>query len=357
MKIVLRRGWVVMLLVTWGGWGWAGELSSALGPLPAVTAQPDNPPTPERLRLGKKLFFDNRISGNGRLNCSSCHLPEHGWTLPMAISLANDGFVERRNSPTLINVGYNRVLIWDGRAPSLEKQAVGSTKNPVHKGQDIEALVRTLRADDEMVALFKAAYDSAPNAEDYGKAIAVFQRHFLVTGDSPFDRYAKGDKQALSGAAQRGLELFQRKAGCVQCHHGPVFSDHAFHNIGLRRNPLFDQPAYREILRFDAKRMGLKEWETVDDDTGRYLVTHDPADRKKFKTPALRNIAQTAPYMHDGRYATLDEVIDHYDRGGDATPMQESGIRPLHLTAEEKSDLKAFLLALSGPLPALEALE
>ncbi len=121
MVILAPMGWIVVLTTVWSSQGIAGNTTNRLAPLPAVSANPDNPPTPERLRLGKKLFFDNRVSGNGRFNCSSCHLPEQGWTLPMAISLANDGFVERRNPPTLINVGHNRILIWDGRAPNLEK--------------------------------------------------------------------------------------------------------------------------------------------------------------------------------------------------------------------------------------------
>ncbi len=234
---------------------------------------------------------------------------------------------------------------------------MGSTKNPVHKAQDVDALMATLRADEKMVALFQAAYGSEPNVEDYGRAMAVFQRHFLVTDDSPYDLYAKGDRGALSTAARRGLDLFMGKAGCVQCHIPPLFTDHDFHSVGLQRNALFDQAEYREVLRFDAKRMGVEEWATIDDDPGRYLVTHDRADWKKFKTPALRNIEQTAPYMHDGRYATLEEVIAHYDRGGDATPEHDSRIRPLRLSAQEKADLQAFLLSLTGPLPALESLE
>ncbi len=323
----------------------------AIGPLPPVPENPDNRATPERIELGKRLFFDKRISANGRFNCSTCHLPESGWTLPSAFSIANDGFVERRNPPTLLNVGYNRALIWDGRAPSLEKQAVGSTKNPVHKGQDIAKLMATFRADPEITRLFRAAYGSEPNARDYGRAIAVFQRHTLITGESPFDRYMKGDKKALSDSAVRGMQLFQGKAGCIACHNGPNFTDSDFHNIGLKRNPAFDRPEYLEILRFDARRMGLKEWRTMDDDPGRYLVTHDPKDWKKFKTPTLRNLADTGPYMHDGRYETLEAVIEHYDRGGDRTRNQDPRIRPLHLSAAEKADLLAFLRSLRGALP------
>ncbi|MCI0504573.1 MAG: cytochrome-c peroxidase [Gammaproteobacteria bacterium] len=136
---------------------------TAIGPLPPVPVNPDNAPTAARMALGQTLFFDNRVSGNGNMNCSSCHLPDVGWTLPSAFSIANEGFVERRNPPTLINVGHNKALIWDGRAPNLEKQALGSTMNPVHKGQNIEKLMQVLNSDPAIVAMFQAAYNSKPN--------------------------------------------------------------------------------------------------------------------------------------------------------------------------------------------------
>ena len=335
--------------------GQAGGMSlpGGIGPLPPVTENPDNRYTPERAALGQTLFFDNRISKNGDMNCSTCHLPSQGWTMPTAFSLANEGFVERRNPPTLINVGYNKALIWDGRAPSLEKQAIGSTKNPVHKGQDIDKLMSVLNNDPKIVTMFEKAYGSKPNPGDYGRAIAVFQRHTLISGESDFDRYARGDEQALSASAIRGLTLFTGKAGCVACHNGPNFTDSDFHNIGLKRNARFDEPELDKILKFDAKRMGLSEWETMTDDPGRYLKTHDKADWKKFKTPTLRNIQETAPYMHDGRYATLEGVIEHYNRGGDQTANQNARIKPLGLSDGEQADLKAFLEGLQGPVPEM----
>lgn len=325
-----------------------------IGPLPPVPANPDNLPTAARMALGQALFFDNRISGTGNLNCSSCHLPQTGWTLPTSFSVANEGFVERRNSPTLINVGYNKGLIWDGRAPSMEKQAVGSTKNPVHKGQDIKKLMGILNGDPSMVRLFQAAYGAKPNVADYGRALAVWQRHFLISGDSDFDRYMKGNKLAMSESAVRGMALFKGKGGCVACHNGPNFSDSDFHNTGLKRNPEFDKPEFQKILKFDAKRMGVKEWEVINDDPGRYLVTHDKADWKKFKTPTLRNLADTGPYMHDGRYQTINEVIAHYDHGGDRTQNQDARIQPLNLSRQEREDLTAFLQSLRGALPEVQ---
>ena len=354
MKSLLSKLACVSVLTSAFMSGAANAEFPDIGPLPAVTPNPENLPTPERIALGKALFFDNRVSGNGTMNCSTCHIPKLGWTLPTPFSIANTGFVERRNPPTLINVGYNKAFIWDGRAPSLEKQAIGSITNPVHKGQDMVKLIAILNQDQKIVSMFKAAYNSTPNPDDVGKAMAVFQRHTLISGDSDFDRYMKGDKKALSVSAVNGMTLFKGKGGCIQCHNGSNFTDSDFHNTGLKRNPIFDEPQYQEILKFDAKRMKLDEWETVNDDSGRYLVTHKKEDWKKFKTPSLRNIADTHPYMHDGRYETLDEVIEHYDRGGDSTENQDARIKPLKLSTQEKSELKAFLMALRGELPNVE---
>jgi cytochrome c peroxidase len=183
--------------------------------------------------------------------------------------------------------------------------------------------------------------------------MAVWQRHFLVTGDSDFDRYMKGNMLAMSEPAVRGMDLFKGKAGCIACHNGPNFTDSGFHNTGLTRNKEFDKPEFQKILAFDAKRMKIENPEKVSDDPGRYLVTKDKADWKKFKTPTLRNLADTAPYMHDGRYETLDAVIEHYNRGGDKVENQDARIQPLGLTQAEKDDLKAFLHALWGELPRL----
>lgn len=328
-----------------------GDKVPDIGPLPPVTANPENEPTEARMTLGRALFFDNRISGSGTMNCATCHLPHQGWTVRTPISPANPGHVERRNSPTLLNVGYNKALIWDGRAWPLEKQAIGSTKNPLHKGQDIDKLMAQFNDDPEMVRMFEAAYASKPNPQDFGRALAVFQRHFIITGDSPFDLYMKGTTAALGQAELRGMALFTGKANCIACHNGPNFTDSGFYNVGLKHNPLFDQPVYQEVLKFDAKRTKVAEWETITDDPGRYTITHDPKDWRKFKTPTLRNLPDTAPYMHDGRYQTLDEVIDYFNRGGDNAKNQDPRIKPLELTQREKSDLKAFLVALRGPLP------
>jgi cytochrome c peroxidase len=202
-----------------------------------------------------------------------------------------------------------------------------------------------------MVKMFQEAYGSEPNPADYGKALAVFQRHFIVTGPSPFDRHAGGDASAMEESAVRGMALFKGKANCIACHNGPNFTDSGFYNVGLAHNAILDDEAHQKVLKFDAKRTKNADWESITTDPGRYLITHEATDRGRFKTPTLRNLADTAPYMHDGRYWTLDEVIDHYDRGGDKARNQDQRIKPLGLSDQEKQDLKAFLTALRGRLP------
>lgn len=335
-----------------------------IGALPPVTANPDNLPTPERIKLGQSLFFDNRISGSGTINCATCHVPDQGWTVQAPLSPAHPGFIERRNSPTLLNVGYVNALIWDGRAPTLEKQAIGSTKNPLHKNRDINELMKVFNNDPKVVKMFEDAYGKKPNIADYGKAIAVFQRHFIITGDSPFDKYMKGDKSALTKSEVRGMALFKGKANCISCHSGPNFTDSSFYNVGLKKTSALDDEPHQKILRFDAKRKGVKEWEKVTSDTGRYLVTHDPKDKGKFKTPTLRNLVDTKPYMHDGRFQTLDEVLEFFNNGGDtidngsdqnhSIENKDTQIKPLKLSQTELADLKSFLLTLRGSLPKID---
>lgn len=331
-----------------------GKKKHHIDALPPVTANPENMPTPERMALGQSLFFDNRISGSGTINCATCHVPNQGWTVQSPLSPAHPGFFERRNSPTLLNVGYVDALIWDGRAPSLEKQAIGSTKNPLHKNRDIKELMEVFNNDPKMVRMFQAAYGKKPNIIDYGKAIAVFQRHYIITGESPFDKYMKGDQSALTEEEIQGMVLFKGKANCISCHNGSNFTDSGFYNVGLGKTVALDSEAHQKILRFDGKRKGLKEWETITTDTGRYLVTHDPKDKGKFKTPTLRNLPDTRPYMHDGRFQTLDEVLNFFNRGGDNSENQTSQIKPLNLNKKELANLKAFLLALRGPLPEID---
>jgi cytochrome c peroxidase len=260
--------------------------------------------------------------------------------------------MERRNSQTLVNVAYNKALIWDGRAGSLEKQALGPIQNPLHMNQNLDLLVEKLKAIPTYEERFQHVFGTTVTPEALGKALAAFERT-LVTRNAPFDRYMTGDWQAMSQSAMRGMALFKEKARCMLCHNGPNFTDSQFHRLGVPEAPLFSDPLVQAALRFDAKRMQLPEYQSVREDLGRYLVTKEEKDRGAFKTPTLRNVAQREPYMHNGVFHSLEEVINFYDGGGGAVASKSPLLQALGLTAQEKRDLLAFLLALTGELPVM----
>lgn len=329
-----------------------GELLD-IGPLPPVPVPADNPMSPEKIKLGKLLFFDFRLSGDGSRSCVHCHQPDQGWSFRDRQSPAYPTQIERRASMTLINVAYNKALIWDGRAGILEKQALGPIQNPLHMNQNLDLLIERLRSIPEYGKRFQQVFGTDVTPDGIGKAIAAFERT-LVTKDSPFDRYAKGDKTALSPSAAKGLDLFKGKARCILCHNGPNFTDHGFHNLGLPEAPFLQDPRVQASIRFDTKRMGIKDYQRVTTDLGRYLVTKDEKDIGAFKTPTLRNVVERGPYMHNGAFDTLEQVIDFYNQGGGDDPRKDLMLRPLGLTPQEKADLLAFLRALTGELPKVE---
>jgi cytochrome c peroxidase len=260
--------------------------------------------------------------------------------------------MERRNSQTLINVAYNKALLWDGRAGALEQQALGPIQNPLHMNQNLDLLVEKLKAVPDYVERFQNVFGTSVSPEGIGKALAAFERT-LITRNAPFDRYVEGDRQAMSERALRGMELFQGEARCILCHNGPNFTDGQFHKLGVPDAPLLSHPLVQVSLRFDAKRMNVQEYQQVKEDWGRYLVTKEEKDKGAFKTPTLRNVTQRDPYMHNGVFQSLEEVIDFYDRGGGAVAGKSPLIQPLGLTAKEKHDLLAFLRALTGELPTV----
>ena len=321
-----------------------------IGLLPPVPVPADNPMTPEKIELGKFLFFDTRLSGDGSMGCVTCHLPEQGWATHTRLSPAYPSNKERRNSPTLINVAYDTALIWDGRAPTLEKQALGPVKNPLHMNKNTDLLIQDLNIVPGYKKRFKKVFGTGITPAGISKALAAFQRT-LVTSDSPFDQYMKEKKDAMSDAAKRGMSIFKGKGHCTLCHNGPNFTDQGFHNLGDPDPPYMRDPKVLASIRFDAQRMGIKDYQKLDRDMGRYLVTKKPADKGAFKTPTLRNVTQTGPYMHNGALETLKEVIDFYDRGGGESPNKSKLLEPLGLTKQEKSDLLEFLKALTGQLP------
>jgi cytochrome c peroxidase len=286
----------------------------------------DNPMSDAKIKLGKFLYFDARLSKDRSISCASCHSPYHGFADPARTS-EGVGFQHgTRNSPTVMNRLFSSDQFWDGRAADLEAQAHGPLTNPVEMamGSNDEVVAR-VKAVPGYAPLFAQAFgDTQIDMPRIAKAIAAYERT-VVTGDSPYDRFLAGDKSAMSESATRGLAVFMGKGRCVTCHVGFNFSDENYRNIGVGMTA--PKP-----------------------DLGRYEVTKKEADKGAFKTPTLRNIVLTAPYMHDGSEATLVEVVEYYDRGGNKNPWLSSDIMPLHLTAQEKLDLVAFLEALSGPV-------
>ena len=309
------------------------EIVPPLG-LPALPVAADNPPTAETLALGKKLYFDTRLSADATIACASCHDPNKGFTDNRKTSLGFKQQTGNRSAPTVLNAAYSPRQFWDGRAASLEDQAAGPIANPIEMNLPHEACVAKLNADPEYRALFAKAFgEGSIQMIHIQKAIATFERTVL-TGNSPFDRYQYGnDKSALSEAAIRGLGLFmdRDRANCAACHtvgaHSALFTDGLVHNIGAGMN------AEGELT-----------------DPGRFAETKNEADRGAFKTPTLRTIAQTAPYLHDGSVKSLRAVVDFYVGGGSSTPHLDKQIRPLALTGRDREDLVAFLESLTGEL-------
>jgi len=276
----------------------------------------DNPLTPAKIALGRKLFFDRRLSRDQSLSCSTCHQPRRSFTDGRPVAVGIEGRTGARNVPTLINRVYGKSHFLDGRAESLERQAIEPIQNPKEMDMTLEEVVARLRRDRRT---------SNITSEELARALASYVRTIL-SGNAPIDRYMNGEREALSEEARRGLNLFRGKANCTACHVGPNFSDEGFHNSGV---------AWRD-----------GQWL----DPGRFVVTGKEADRGAFKTPTLREIARTAPYMHNGSLATLEEVIEFYNRGGNRNPYLDPELRPLNLSAEEKAALLAFLQSLSGQI-------
>jgi len=301
----------------------AGPRTLPLG-LDAYMPVPDeNPLTPEKAALGRKLFFDPLLSGDGSLSCSTCHVPRLGFTDGKSLAVGIGGRKGKRRTPRLVNRGYGRSFFWDGRAATLEEQVVQPIGNPLEMDANLEEVVRRLNARPGYAAAFGKVFGRPPDADGVRYALASYVRTIL-SGNSPYDRYIAGEMEALTPAQRRGLEIFRGKANCAVCHLGPNLTDEEFHNTGAG-------------LRSPGAR-----------DKGRVNVTADPVDTGAFKTPTLREVAATGPYMHDGSLATLEEVIEFYDRGGEPNSNLSPEIQRLGLTSGEKSDLLAFLKALSG---------
>jgi cytochrome c peroxidase len=305
--------------------------------LPPVPVPADNPPTAETIALGRRLYYDKKLSVDGSISCASCHRPDAGFADPNQFSIGVGGKKGGRQAPTVINTAYFDVQFWDGRAPSLEEQALGPMANPVEMAHTLEALQKTLSGDASYVAEFEKAFGPGGTTMDRAKkAIASFERTVL-SGNSPFDRFMYGgEADAISESAKRGLEVFRdpAKGNCEVCHAMQegyaVFTDNKFHNLGVGAN-------------IDGTLADL----------GRFEVTKNEADRGAFKTPGLRNITETAPYMHDGSLKTLKEVIDFYIGAGNSNEWRDKDLKELdHLTGQERTDLEEFLKSLTAEMPA-----
>jgi cytochrome c peroxidase len=295
----------------------------------SVPAPINNAPNADRISLGRALFFDPRLSGSGVLSCASCHNPGLGWSDGLPTGFGHDFKRLGRATPTILNAVYQPLLMWDGRKPSLEDQALGPIESAGEMNMPLDELVKRLSAITGYHPMFDKAYPGEGiTKETVGKAIASFERT-VVSTTAPFDRWRKGDKNAISISAQRGFDVFQNKAACVKCHQGFNFTDNGFHNIGVR---------------------SLSDTE----DEGRFAHRKVKILKGAFKTPTLRDIELTAPYMHNGLYKTLDEVVEHYDRGGDVKTNISPNITPLGLSEQDKKDLVAFMKSLTGEAMTVE---
>ena len=285
----------------------------------------DNPVTAPKVKLGKKLFSEKLLSRDRSLACKGCHQPKRAFTDGRAKAIGVYGRQGNRNVPTLVNRAWGESFFWDGRIPTLEEQVIQPILAKLEMDLTLEETVERLRAKRRYRKDFKKVFDRAVNGEDLAKALAAYVRT-IQSGDSPYDRYLFGNRDALSERSLKGLKLFRGKGNCSACHVGPTLSDEEFHNSGV----------------------AWKDGGFVDD--GRYAVTKREEDRGKFKTPTLREVARTAPYMHDGSLTTLTAVVDFYSDGARKNPNLDPELHPLNLSDEEKAALIAFLQALSGQI-------
>jgi len=323
-------------------------LAGGIEPLGDVPVPATNPQTAEKIDLGRTLFFDRRLSGDGTMSCASCHIPEQGFADGQAIALNYPTTRNWRNSQTLVNVAYQKGLFHDGRSGSLEEQALFPLMSAFEMNQNLDFVEEELRSVPEYVAAFTRVFGSPDiTREQIAMAIAAFERT-IVSRDAPLDRYLAGDEKALSGAAQAGMAIFTGKGRCNTCHAGGNLADDGFHALNVPESPEFERdPRVAATRRFVAKVSGYEDFRTLAEDPGRFLVTKDKREWKAFRTPTLREIARTAPYMHNGIFTTLEEVIAFVDRGGGEG---NTALKPLGLTAEEKQALLAFLVdGLTGP--------
>lgn len=359
----MRKIWLVGLA--------AGVLLGAEGSVPfgipaelmTFVAPKDNPSSPERIALGKKLFEDKRLSADNTVACATCHDAAAGFTARLATAKGIRDQVGKRNSPTVLNALFLDSQFWDGRAPTLEEQAKLPILNPIEMGmKDGAAVVAKVAAIPEYAAEFQKVFGRPVNYDDLGRAIASFERT-IVSGDAPIDHFIRGEENALNEAQKRGWSLFNGKARCNSCHGFnptyPLFTDNLFHNIGVAAHKqdfiTLATKAEQSIGRGTLEEIDRLAVETDFSELGRFLVTKSKADIGAFKTPHLRDIVITGPYMHDGSLKTLWDVMDHYNKGGIPNPFLDGGIQRLGLSENEISDLVELMNAFTSSRFASQA--
>lgn len=298
----------------------SGVAWKELGILPESPVEKYKDSLRDIIELGKILFFDTRLSGSGKISCASCHQPELNWTDGKPKSSGHEGALTKRNAPTIQNTWYFNRLFWDGRSKDLQDQAFGPINSETEMHSEMPAVMGKLNRSKQYRALFKKAFgDEGIDPDRMTEAIAVFEKT-VAGGRSRFDEFVAGNKNALSNSELRGLHLFRTKARCMNCHNGPLFSDNQFHNSGFSAG-----------------------------DDGYYKVTHKEEDMGKFKTPSLRDVSRTGPWMHDGQYSSLEQLISIYNEAKFPSAGADSLLRPLALSNKERKDLLAFLKAISAP--------
>ncbi|MEZ8439278.1 cytochrome-c peroxidase [Vibrio splendidus] len=328
-------------------------------PLGEVPVPVDNKQTPEKIELGKILFYDGRLSGDTTSPCAGCHIQSQGWGFPDDLSMGYPGTVHWRNSQTIINAAYYDKFFWAGSAMSLEAQAKDAAKGAVAGNGEDDIMEARLALVPEYVERFKRVFgDDTPKIHNAWRAIAAFERT-MVQRDTPIDNYLLGDKTALSESQLKGKALFEGKANCIACHNGALASDQKFYNIGVPPSPWWNDDGLAQItFRFELYSKGVTEemYRTTKADPGAYFRAKRKEMLGKFRTPSLRYTKYTAPYMHNGTIPTLEAVIDFYDRGGVADDGRTTGypqtksalIQPLGLTEQDKKNLLSFVEAFSG---------
>ena len=285
----------------------------------------DNPLTREKVELGRRLFNEKQLSRDGTVACSTCHDPKRNFTDDKPLAEGVFGRIGARRVPAILNRGYGTAFFWDGRIPTLEEQVLQPIINDKEMDMTLEEVVAKLRKDEAYAAEFDSVFGHAITEQDVSHALAGYVRTILA-GNSRYDRYLNGEGDALTELERRGLEIFRGKGNCTDCHLGPNLTDEKFRNTGI----------------------AWKNGELAD--LGRFRFTKRENDRGSFKTPTLRNVASRAPYMHDGSLATLNDVADYYNRGGNRNPWLDRELLPLRLTEAEKEALVAFLHTLTGPV-------